>query len=198
MQKIFLTADQLLRDSIELGIKVVDSGFRPDLVVGVWRGGTPVAIAVHEVLQFVGLRCDHIAVRTTSYTGIATRTTVEVHGLDYLRAQALEATSLLIVDDVFDTGLSVAQLLAELRGIYAAAAPDIRVAVPYYKPLNNQTRTTPDYYLHEASAWLVFPHELQGLEAAELRSKPGLLQHHTTRLCQLRDVHRSKDNPTAR
>lgn len=197
MQKIYLSADQLLRDAVELGIRIVDSGFRPDLVVGVWRGGTPVAIAVHEVLQFAGIRCDHIPIRTTSYTGIATRTTVEVHGLDYLRGPARDAASLLIVDDVFDTGLSIAQLLTELQGVYATLLPDVRIAVPYYKPLNNQTSRTPDYYLHQAQQWLVFPHELMGLDAAELGSKP-CLQKLAPRLWQLRDAHRSEENPSDR
>ena len=33
----------------------------------------------------------------------------------------------------------------------------------------------PDYYIHETNDWLVFPHELDGLTAAEIRAnKPEL------------------------
>ena len=45
---------------------------------------------------------------------------------------------------------------------------NVRIACPYYKPQNNKTAFTPDYYLYETSAWLVFPHELTGLSKEEI------------------------------
>ena len=52
---------------------------------------------------------------------------------------------------------------------------DIRVAVPYYKPSRNQTDRVPDYYLHETTQWIKFPHSLEGLSDDEIRShRPGL------------------------
>ena len=51
----------------------------------------------------------------------------------------------------------------------------MRVATPWFKPGNNQTRMTPDYYIHETDKWLVFPHELKGLSEADiLANKPGM------------------------
>ena len=50
-EKIYITAQQLLNDSFELGIRIFKSGFRPSFIVGVWRGGTPVGIAVQEILD---------------------------------------------------------------------------------------------------------------------------------------------------
>jgi hypothetical protein len=192
MSKKYISADQLLRDAVELGMQVARSGFRPDLIVGVWRGGAPVAVAVHEVLAFAGLGCDHIAVRTASYTGIGTRSRVTVDGLDYLARHVERTAALLIVDDVHDTGLSIAQLLDDLRALYESSSPDIRVAVPYYKPLNNQTGRVPDYYLHKVNEWLVFPHELLGLADTEiLAGKPGL-QDLPAKLLQLRSQLQTK------
>ena len=47
--------------------------------------------------------------------------------------------------------------------------------LPYFKPGNNKTDRAPDYFVHETDAWLVFPHELSGLSAAEiLERKPGV------------------------
>jgi hypothetical protein len=43
LDKYFISADSLLRDSIELGLQVVRSGFRPTFLVGIWRGGAPIA-----------------------------------------------------------------------------------------------------------------------------------------------------------
>ena len=45
MNKVFISAQDLLEDSFKLALKVYESGFRPDYIVGVWRGGAPVGIA---------------------------------------------------------------------------------------------------------------------------------------------------------
>jgi hypoxanthine phosphoribosyltransferase len=80
MDKLFISADSLLRDSMELARRVVSSGFRPTFLVAMWRGGAPIGIAIQEVLEFHSIRADHIAIRTSSYTGIDTQSkTVRVH-----------------------------------------------------------------------------------------------------------------------
>lgn len=186
MLKTYISADQLLRDSCELALLIAQSGFRPTLIAGVWRGGTPVAIAVQEVMEFLGLGCDHIAIRTSSYSGMNQRPQVEVHGLEYLQRTLKPEDALLIVDDVFDTGLSMDQVLKELQTLFGAGMPTVKLAMPYFKPVHNQTRRVPDYYLHTTADWLVFPHELLGLNDSEvMHSKPGL-QDVTPKLLQLR------------
>ncbi|MFT6693340.1 MAG: hypoxanthine phosphoribosyltransferase, partial [Neolewinella sp.] len=83
--------------------------------------------------------------------------------------------SLLIVDDVHDTGLSIQQAIDDLKKACKKNTPDIRIATPYYKPKNNKAGKAPDYFLHETDEWLVFPHELHGLTAEEIRQhKPEL------------------------
>jgi len=42
------------------------------------------------------------------------------------------------------------------------------VACPWYKPTKNAVDFEPDYFVHESEEWLVFPHELAGLEASEI------------------------------
>ena len=49
--KQFIHAQELLDASYRLGVQILDSGFRPSFIVGVWRGGTPVGIAVQELLE---------------------------------------------------------------------------------------------------------------------------------------------------
>ena len=66
VEKIFISADQLLRDSMELARRVVASGMRPTFLVGMWRGGAPIGIAVQEVLEYHAIHADHIAIRTSS------------------------------------------------------------------------------------------------------------------------------------
>ena len=62
MKKTFIQADELLKDSFELAWQVYESGYRPDYIVGVWRGGAPIGIAVQEFLDVLGIDSDHIAI----------------------------------------------------------------------------------------------------------------------------------------
>jgi hypoxanthine phosphoribosyltransferase len=177
MDKHFITAESLLRDSFVLARQIFDSGFRPDFIVGVWRGGAPVGIAVQEFLEFKGLSSDHIAIRTSSYTGINQQDKqVRVHGLQYVIDNADSEHRLLIVDDVFDSGRSIRAILEELSIKCRRNLPEtIRIACPWYKPTKNITSLTPDYYVHETDQWLVFPHELNGLTTEEIQQgKPEM------------------------
>lgn len=174
-EKQFITAQELLEDSFRLGRQVLASGFQPDFIVGVWRGGTPVGIAVQELLEHNGVHSDHIAIRTSSYEGIERRgKQIRIHGLGYIVGNAGAEHRLLIVDDVYDTGLSVQAIIDSLRERSRRNAPqDIRVATVFFKPGNNRTGRKPDFYVHETDRWLVFPHELNGLSPDEIaRHKP--------------------------
>ncbi len=55
MKKHYIDANQLLEDSFRLAWQVFESGYRPNYVVGVWRGGAPVGVAVHELLDTLGV-----------------------------------------------------------------------------------------------------------------------------------------------
>lgn len=183
MQKTFISAQQLLEDSFHLALQVYESGFRPDFLVGVWRGGAPVGIAVQELLHVLGVKSDHIAIRTSSYQGIGQRAKqVKVHGLNYLIKRLESEHSLLVVDDVHDSGLSIQQTIEDLGSACKKNTPEIRVATPWFKPNNNRTNRIPDYYIHETEDWLVFPHELDGLTIDELRQHRPELKSITNRI----------------
>ena len=49
MEKTVLTAQDLLEDSFRLGVNILESGFKPTMIIAVWRGGTPVGVAVQEI-----------------------------------------------------------------------------------------------------------------------------------------------------
>lgn len=185
MKKQYITADQLLKDSLDLAFRIIESGFRPDMIVGIWRGGTPVGIAVQEVMEFVDIKTDHIAIRTSSYTNIGQRTTVEVDGLEYLEQQLNADKKLLLIDDVFDTGQSIESVIQELSDFYKGSSPEIRIATPYYKPGNNETGRVPDFYLFETDDWLVFPHELIGLSVKEIINEKPLPEELKEKLLSL-------------
>lgn len=170
--KIWLTADQLLEDSFRLARLVIESGFAPTHLVGIWRGGAPVGIAVQELLEFHGVAADHIAIRTASYSGIDRQDReVRVYALGYLIDTLGPDDRLLVVDDVFDTGRSIEAFLNELKARCRHNMPrDVRIGTVYWKPERNQTALQPDFFVHKCDDWLVFPHEICGLSEEEIRA----------------------------
>jgi len=170
MDKRFITAQELLEDSFRLASQVFEDGFRPQFIVGIWRGGAPIGIAVQEYFDFKKVETDHIAVRTSSYYGINQQNKeIKVHGLHYIIENANADDGLLIVDDVFDSGRSIEALMKQLNIQTRKNMPtDVRIACPWYKPENSKVDFAPDYYIHESSEWLVFPHELSGLTPDEI------------------------------
>jgi len=177
MEKHFIRAEDLIQDSFNLALQVYEDGYRPNYIIGVWRGGTPVGIAVQELLDYAGIVTDHVAIRTSYYRGIAdTADGVQVHGLGYLIRKLNRENKLLIVDDVLDSGRSIEAIIDELKSRCRRNLPeDLRVATVWYKPTKSETGRVPDFYIHETDQWLVFPHELQGLTVDEVQAgKPEI------------------------
>ena len=176
-QKQFIQEEELLNDAYRLAVKIFESGFRPNFIVGVWRGGSTVGIYVQECLQYLGVETDHIAIRT-SYRGmdeylkkIDAVENIRVHGLKYLYENLNRGDKLLIVDDVFGTGKNVSAVINRLEDKLKRNMPqDVRLAMPYYKPSKNKSSRTPDFYLHETDQWLVLPYELTGLSIDEIQT----------------------------
>jgi hypothetical protein len=95
---------------------------------------------------------------------------IRVHGLDYLLERLCAEHSLLIVDDVYSTGLSVKAVIEQLSAKARRNLPhDIRIAAVWYRP-GPKTVRPPDYYIHETTDWLILPYELSGLDMDELRA----------------------------
>lgn len=168
--KTYLSADDLLTDSFRLAEQIYQSDFRPTHIVGIWRGGAPVGIAVQEWLEYRGVESDHIAIRTASYTGIDQQSReVRVYALGYLIDTLNPDDHLLVIDDVFDSGRSIEAFLKELAARCRHNMPrTVKIATVYYKPARNQTELLPDFYVHKTDEWLVFPHEICGLSEAEI------------------------------
>lgn len=188
MDKRYIGADDLLRDSFQLAAAVHDAGFEPDFLVGLWRGGSAVGIAVQEGLEHFGVKTDHIAIRT-SYSGahrysemVSKADQIRVHGLQYLLENLSSHHSMLIVDDVYSTGSSVNAVIEQLARRTRRNLPhDIRIASVWFRP-TEKTLKTPDYFVHQTSDWLVLPYELTGMSLDELRANRPELADIVTRL----------------
>jgi len=175
MNERFIAADDLLTDSFQLAANIFEDGFRPDFLVGLWRGGSAVGIAVQEGLDYFGVPTDHIALRT-SYSGapryaqmVSKADSIRVHGMKYLHEKLCAHHSMLIVDDVYSTGSSVKAVIDQRAKKTRRNMPqDIRIATVWYRP-TEKTLQTPEYYVHKTDDWLVLPYELSGFTIDELR-----------------------------
>lgn len=183
VQKRFITESDLLEDAFRLGVTIANSDFRPNTIVGLWRGGSTVGIYVQECLQTLGIQTDHIAIRT-SYRGLASyehmidnpEREIRIHGTQYLLETLEYDSGLLIVDDVYASGLTMDAVINRLTKRLKRNTPrDIRTAAVWHKPSRNRTGSKPDYYVHESDDWLVMPYELDGLSDQEISThKPWL------------------------
>jgi hypoxanthine phosphoribosyltransferase len=198
VKKTFISADDLLLDSFRLSAAIHESDFRPDFLVGLWRGGSGVGIAVQEGLEHFGVSTDHIAVRT-SYTGLANYSqmvdkaeNIRVHGLQYLLERVCAEHSMLIVDDVYSSGSSVRAVVNELAAKARRNLPhDIRTAAVWFRP-TDRTLVPPDFFVHQTSDWLILPYELSGLSLRELREHKPELRSVIDRLESLVTLRNSK------
>ncbi len=182
MSKLFLTERDHLLDGFRLGRKVFESGFRPSFIVGLWRGGSVVGIVVQECLASLGVRTDHIALRT-SYEGpdeyyrtIREQGLIHVHGRQYLVESMNAEDRLLIVDDVFASGRHTDAVIEALRSRLKRNMPaEVRVATTWYRTSPGQ-EAGPDYFVNSTDRWIVLPWELKGLSMEEIaENKPFLV-----------------------
>ena len=171
--KHYLSADEYLRDTWRLAAAVRKSGWKPDILIALWRGGAPVGVALHEFFKFSGWSVQHIPLKCASYTGIGANPggVAFTHG-EIVFGMLRKGDKVLVVDDVFDTGKTAAAVRERLDAVGA----EMRMACVYWKPEKNVTTLKPDYFVKDVGLdWLVFPHEIEGLSRDEIMRKDPLL-----------------------
>ena len=173
MVKHYLSANDYQRDIWRLAAAIRKSGWQPDFLVGLWRGGAPVAIAVHEFFKATGWDVKHIPLKCASYTGIGQNDgkVIFTHG-EMIFGMFRKGDKVLFIDDVFDTGKTASAVREEVKKIGA----EMRLACVYWKPEKNKSDMKPDYYTKDiGNDWLVFPHEIEGLTSGEIAVKDPVL-----------------------
>ncbi len=170
-EKEFVQPHDLIRDSFVLARQVYDSGFVPDVLIVLWRGGAPVGVSIHEFLAYKGIETYHTVVKVVSYTDIAQRREPVIEHFDRVLAQIDSETRVLVVDDIFDSGSTMQAVVRQLR----PRTEHIRLATLYFKPAANTTELVPDYFVRKSDRWIVFPHELVGLTPEEILAKDSFI-----------------------
>jgi hypoxanthine phosphoribosyltransferase len=162
MEKKFISPGELYQLSAELGLKVLAEAPSVDRVVGVWRGGGLPAMVVHEVLQRANPSCKHFCITASSYSGIGIQGDVTLAGIELLKSQLSPGDHVLFVDDIVDSGKTFRfisswceQYLEQVKVSFAAV---------FGRPDAKHTALVAE----TSDAWLVFPHELEGLTDQEI------------------------------
>lgn len=162
--------NDFLIDSFRLARKIWDDGYRPDFLVALWRGGAPPGIAIQEFFRWKGHDPYHTAIRTQSLEGIRDGDGFDIKGFEHV-LDAVEAEHrLLLVDDFFDTGRTVHEVMRHLRRKARRNAPQVRVAAVYYRPGERRFPVGPDYWLHEVDDPPPLPYRLTELTEDQVRA----------------------------
>ena len=160
-----------------LANKVLDSGYQPDIVIAIARGG----------LVPARLLCDHLdiynltSIRITHYTSGANK--AEVARLNLPLNVNVNNMKVLLVDDVDDTGDTLQLALAHINTFNPA---DVKVAVLHHKLVST---VVPDFYAQKITRWrwLTYPwavtEDLQGF-IKKMQPLPDSVEEALERLSQ--------------
>lgn len=145
MDKVYLTWWQVDRAIFSLADKLRE--YKPDVIVGIARGGLIPAVRLSHILGDIELK----VIDVKFYTDINEHTempkiTIPIYG-------DLKDKKVVIVDDVSDTGKTLEVVINEVKRL---GAKEIKVACLAMKPW---TSVVPDFYVFRTDKWIVFPWE---------------------------------------
>ena len=141
-----LTWETFGRASRELAQTICDDGYVPDVILAIARGGLPVAGAIGYAL---GLK-NTFVINVEFYTGIDERLEMPVILPPSLDLLEMTGRTVLVVDDVADTGETLRLVADTVR----PAVAELRTVVLYHKP---RSVVTPDYVWKHTDQWIDFP-----------------------------------------
>ena len=144
--KEILTWEGLGSASRELAQDIANAGFEPDVIIAVARGGLCLAGALTYALS-VKLSD---AINVEFYTDVNQTLPDPVLLAPRLDVESIRGKRLLVVDDVADSGRTLALVLDLLRDLGA----EPRSAVLYAKPTAS---LEPDFVWRRTADWIVFP-----------------------------------------
>jgi len=139
--------DQIYELLLNLASTVRKTGFKPEIIIGVSRGGWPPARVMSDLLENPNVA----NVAAEFYVGVA-----ETKGKPVITqpvSVSVEGKRVLVVDDVADTGESLRLVRSYLE---EQGATEVKTATIYYKPWSVMI---PDYYEKETRSWIIFPWE---------------------------------------
>ncbi|MFC1487777.1 phosphoribosyltransferase [Thermoproteota archaeon] len=137
------------RSIFELSVQIEKSNFKPDIIVGMSRGGWVPARIISDCLGNPNLA--NVSVEFYENLGETKSEPMIKQPISI----SVRNKKILLVDDVVDTGKSVKLVETHLRN---NGASSIKIASVYYKPWSI---VIPEYYQKETQLWIIFPWEIK-------------------------------------
>lgn len=181
MEKEFVTCEEIRNNAIKLAYKIFSKIGVPDIIYVLLRGGALLGNVISEYFKLInqGKRpVYYAAVVARSYRDTWNREKVKVDGWTYSPKHLRQGDCILLIDDIFDTGITINHLVSIItnQGIEHSA---IKIAVHDYKVrtyIQEQPEIQPDFYCRRLTIkdpkkdiWMHYmTHELQNLTTQEL------------------------------
>jgi hypoxanthine phosphoribosyltransferase len=150
-EREILTYELFGRAARELATTIAADGFRPDVIIGIARGGLTLAGALGYALEVRVLG----SLNVEFYTGVDRTLDAPVLLPPALDLDSLQGKTILLVDDVADSGRTLALALQLLE----AGGGEVRTVCLYAKP---QTVLQPTYSWRHTDRWIMFPWSSDG------------------------------------
>lgn len=149
MKILALTWSDIEASLLALADKINESGYRPEMIVGIARGGWVVARILSDLLDVRDLA----SIKIEFYRGVDEK--VKVPKITQPISASPKGKLVLVADDVADTGESLT--LAQ-RHLMDQGARVLKVATIHYKPWS---KFRPDFYFLETDDWIMYPWEIR-------------------------------------
>ncbi len=139
--------DHIYEMLVDLALMIRHSGFKPDLIVGVSRGGWAPGRILSDLLE----NTHTVNVKIEFYLGLGKTARKPV--VTQQISEDISNKHVLVVDDVADTGESLKVALDHVR---EKGPSEVRTATVYYKP---HSIFKPDFFASSTTNWIIFPWE---------------------------------------
>lgn len=149
MKIVALTWDDIHSSLLTLANKITESGFLPDMIVGIARGGWIVARILSDLLNVK----DMASLKIEFYKSIGEKDRKPV--ITQPVSESPAGKTVLVADDVADTGES---LILAKEHIESHGSRETRLATIHLKPWS---KIKPEYYANVTDAWIIYPWEIR-------------------------------------
>ncbi|MEM0017601.1 MAG: phosphoribosyltransferase [Candidatus Korarchaeum sp.] len=143
MEFLNVSPEEALIHAERIARKIVESGYKPDVIIAILRGGVILARLLSDLLSIRDMKI----MRVIHYDALESKKIAEI--VEPINCR-LDGMKVLLVDDVADTGES---LIVARDHILERGAAEVRIATMHYKPWS---KIKPDYYSEETEAWVVY------------------------------------------
>ena len=156
-EKLFISWDEYNSTVEKLAIQIDESGYKPDILIGIMRGGAPIIDVLSRVFK---LKCAYLAVESYSGKGIEDKQGELTFSREMSSTVQNIGGNLLLCDDLSDTGVTLNRSIEWLKGYspLKGKIQSVKTAILWKK---EKSTFNPDFCAVklESNPWIVQPFE---------------------------------------